>query len=174
MTWPLDAVLTVTADEVQLKASATGVAVDRARLVRELLGTFTSDASRTVTIRTGVAQPRINDAAAQEAKTVVETMMSGPAKVQYEAKTWTLSEAELSKMIRFESVESTSTHASTWRLVPVIGAREASKTIIPKVGVSLGNPPRDARFVTRGGKISIEPSKDGIGVDVEDFEQLAV
>jgi vancomycin resistance protein YoaR len=166
---PKDAVLTVTADEVQLKASATGLAVDRARLVSELLGTFTSDASRTVTIRTGVAQPRINDTAAREAKTVVETMMSGPAKVQYEAKTWTLSEAELAKMIRFEAVESTSTRTSAWHLVPVIAAREASKTIIPKVGVSLGNPPKNARFVTRGGKISIEPSKDGVGVDVEDF-----
>jgi vancomycin resistance protein YoaR len=166
---PEDAVLTVTPDEVKLKASATGVAVDRGLLVADLLGMFTSDATRTVTIRTHVAQPRINDAAAQEAKAVVETMMSGPAKVEYTTKSWTLTQAELAKMIRFESVESTGTRASTWHLVPVIGAREASKTIIPKVGASLGNPPKDARFVTHGGKISIEPSKDGVGVDVADF-----
>jgi vancomycin resistance protein YoaR len=166
---PKDAVLTVSADAVKMKPSATGVAVDRPRLVSELLGTFTSDATRTVTIRTGVAQPHINDAAAQEAKAVVETMMAGPAKVQYESKSWTLSEAELAKMVRFESIEATGQGASRWHLMPVIGAKEASKTIIPKVGASLGNPPKDARFVTRGGKISIEPSKDGVGVDVVDF-----
>lgn len=164
---PKDARLAVSATGVDMEPSATGIELDRVRLRGELLGAFASEASRTVAVRAKIAYPRIGDPEAREAKAVVETMMDGPVTVEYRSKSWTLSQAELAKMIVFESVESTGT--KKWRLVPLIGAREASRTIIPKVGASVGNPPVDARFVTRGGRVTIVPSKDGVGADVEDF-----
>ena len=40
---------------------------------------------------------------------------------------------------------------------------------MPKVGAALGTPPRDAKFKTSGGHVTIVPSKDGVGPDVVDF-----
>jgi vancomycin resistance protein YoaR len=164
---PRDAVLTVKADGVEMESSATGIAVDRGRMQSELLLAYTSEASRTVSIRAGIAYPHIGDQEAREAKATVETMMDGPVTVEYRAKSWTLSEAELAKMIVFQSVESTGTNK--WRLVPLVGAKESARIIVPKVGAALGAPPRDAKFVTKGGRVTITPSKDGVGPDVEDF-----
>jgi vancomycin resistance protein YoaR len=164
---PKDAELTVSTEGVKMDASATGIAVNRQRLQSELLLAFASETSRTVAIQAGIAYPHIGDAQANEAKATVETMMDGPVTVEYLAKSWTLSEAELAKMIIFQSVESTGTHK--WRLVPLIGTKQASQIIVPKVGAALGALPRDARFVTHGGRVSITPSKDGVGPDVEDF-----
>jgi vancomycin resistance protein YoaR len=164
---PKDAVLKVTADGVTMKPSATGVAVDRARLQSDLLGAFAAD-SRIVAVHADTAQPKINDAAAKSAQAVVEGMISGPATITYKTKSWPLSVDELAKMITFTQVETSGTPAA-WILDPVIGAKEASKTLVPKVGVALGTPPKSARFTTSGGSVSIVPSKDGIGPDIEEF-----
>lgn len=164
---PRDAVVTVKAEGVEMEPSATGIAVDRRKLQSELLLAYTSDTSRTVSIHAGIAYPHIGDQEARDAKATVETMMDGPVTVEYQAKSWTISQAELAKMIVFESVESTGT--KKWRLVPLVGTKESSKIIVPKVGAALGALPRDAKFVTRGGRVTITPSKDGVGPDVEDF-----
>ena len=166
---PKDAALVVTADAVTLKPSATGIALDRSRLRSDILGTFAASGSRTVTAKADTAQPKISDAAAKTTQGIVEQMVSGPVTVTYKAKHWTVSKAELAKMIRFQLVQPTGASGGAWVLDPLLGTAETSKTIVPKVGVSLGNPPKDARFVTRGGKVSIVPSKDGIGADIEEF-----
>jgi vancomycin resistance protein YoaR len=164
-----DASLSVTKNGVTLNPSATGISLDRTRLRRELLSAFISEGAPTVAAKADTAQPKISDAAAKSAQAVVETMVSAPATVTYKAKHWTLSIAELAKMIKLQSVQSTSAAGSGWVLVPTIGAHEASKTIVPKVGVALGNAPKDARFVARGGSVTIMASKDGVGPDVEEF-----
>jgi vancomycin resistance protein YoaR len=164
---PKDATLKVSLDKVALKPSATGIAVDRRRLERDLLSAFTAD-ERAVTARSFVAQPKINDAKARAARAVVETMLAGPATVTYKAKSWTVSTAELSKMITFQQVQ-TGGVSGPWVLDPLIGAQEASKTIVPRVGASLGNRPVNARFATRKGRVTVIASKDGVGPDVEEF-----
>ena len=136
-----------------------------------MLGAFTLEASRTVVAKADVAQPRISDAAARQAQTVVEKMISGPVTVTYRSKTWTISTAELAKMIKFQSVESTGSSArrtdGSWSRSSA--RKKPRKTIVPKVGAALGNPPQDARFVTHNGSVTIAPSKDGVGPDVEEF-----
>lgn len=165
---PKDAAVVVSADGVTTRPSATGIAVNRRALTVDLLNAFTSDASRTVTVHSGIAQPKISDAAAKAAKRIAETMISGPATVTYKSKSWTLSVGEIAKMMKFNSVEATGS-SGRWMLVPIIATEEASKTIVPKVGASLGNPPKDAHFVTRGGSVTLVASKDGTGPDVEQF-----
>jgi vancomycin resistance protein YoaR len=164
---PQDAVLKVTPDDVTIKPATTGVATDRARLQSDLLGSFASDA-RTIQLHAATSQPKINDLAAKAAQTVVQGMVSAPVEVTYNTKVWTLSTSELAKMITFNEVESTGTPYQ-WALDPVIAAKEASKTLVPKVGSALGTPPRNARFSTSGGSVTIVPSKDGVGPDIEAF-----
>ena len=165
---PRDAVLKVNADGVTLKSSATGIAVDRPKLERDLLGAFTAD-NRRVAVRAVTAQPKIDDASAKAAEAVVEKMISGPATITYRAKSWTLTAAELAKMISFQQVETSASAQSRWVLDPVISTKDASKTIVPKIGASLGNPPKNARFVTSGGSVHIVASMEGVGPDIEDF-----
>ena len=116
-----------------------------------------------------MAQPQISDAAAQAARQVVEKMLSGPATVTFRNKSWTLSQDELAKMISFQTLETTAGAQVRHVLNPIISAKDASRTLVPKIGSALGNPPVDARFKTSGGRVRIIPSRDGIGADVEDF-----
>jgi vancomycin resistance protein YoaR len=163
---PKDATLKVSADGVTTKPSATGVAVDREKLKRDLLATFAAD-QRVVQARAAVSQPRIDDEAAKSAREVVDTMISAEATMVYRSKSWKLSQAELAKMITFQQAEDSSTQR--WSLVPMIGTKEASKTIVPRIGSALGTPPKDARFHTSGGAVEIVPSRDGVGPDVAQF-----
>lgn len=163
---PRDASVSVSAKEVSVKPSATGIVADRALLESDVLGAFSTD-ERFVTIRATTARPRISDAEAEQAKATVEKMISGPVTVTYGARSWTLSVAELAKMITTPAIETSG--SAGWVLDPQIGTAEASKTIVPKVGTALGTPPRDARFKTQGGSVAIVPSKDGVGPDVQDF-----
>jgi vancomycin resistance protein YoaR len=163
---PRDASVSVSAKKVEVKPSATGVTADRALLESDILGAFASDA-RTIVVRVTTAQPRITDAEAQTAKATVEKMISGPATVTFAAKSWKLSAAEIAKMISAPAVETSS--VAGWVLDPKITTAEASKTIVPKVGAALGTPPRDAKFKTSGGSVTVIPSRDGVGPDVEDF-----
>jgi vancomycin resistance protein YoaR len=141
--------------------------VDRQALEVGILGAFAGD-NRTVVVKVGTAQPKINDAAAKQAQAVAETMLGGPATVTYGTKSWNLSVADIAKMLTFTQVEASGT-PNAWKLVTAIGAKEASKTIVPKIGAALGNPPVNAHFSTKGGKVKVVPGKDGTGADVADF-----
>ena len=48
-----------------------------------------------------------------------------------------------------------------------MSARAAGKAVIPAVGAKIGRPARDARFKTRSGSVTIVPSKNGIGPDMD-------
>jgi vancomycin resistance protein YoaR len=163
---PRDAAIKISAKKVEIKPSATGITVDRALLESDVLGAFTSDA-RVIAVRATTAQPRITDEEAQQAKSTVENMLAGPVMITYASKSWTLSTKELAKMISAPAMETSG--AAGWVLDPRVATAEASKTIVPKVGAALGTPPRDARFKTSGGEVSIVRSKDGVGPDVADF-----
>ena len=163
---PRDASVVVTAKQVTVKPSATGIAVDRALLESDVLGAFASDA-RAIAVRASTAQPRITDAEAAQAKATVEKMLAGPVTMTYATKSWTLSVNDLAKMISTPAIETTG--SGGWVLDPQIAASDASKTIVTKVGAALGTPPKDAKFRTSGGSVTIVPSKDGVGPDIGDF-----
>ena len=163
---PRDAAVSVSAKDVTVKPSATGVAVDRALLESELLGAFSSDA-RTVTVRATTAQPRITDAEADAARATVVKMLAGPVSVTFAKKSWSLSVNELAAMISTPATQTTG--SAGWVLDPQISAADASKTIVAKVGSALGTPPRNARFATSGGTVTIIASRNGVGPDVADF-----
>jgi vancomycin resistance protein YoaR len=167
---PRDAALKVSASGVTLKHAATGLAVDRRALESQILAAFGVGASRQVRVAATTLQPKVADSQAERAQTVAQQMVSGSATVTYKTKTWTLTRAELASMVQVRSVASSgSSGGSGWSLDPVIGAAQASKIIVPKVGAALGNSPVSATFAAHGTSVSIVRSKDGVGPDVADF-----
>ena len=112
-----------------------------------------------------VAKPKVSDAAAEKAKTVVLKMIGEPAQITYGAKKWTLSTTDIAKMISFRTLETSGSAGVA--LDPLIAAEDASKTLPPKLGGGLGRPPRDARFKTSSGTVVIVPSQEGVGPDIE-------
>lgn len=166
---PKSAALTISASGVTLVHSTTGRAVDRLAVERQILGAFGANASRRVLVVATTLQPKISDAAAEPARAAAAQMVSESASVTYKGKSWTLSRAELASMIEVHSVESSASSGSRWSLEPVIGTREAAKVIVPKIGAALGSAPVSATFVASGARVSIVPSKNGVGPDVSDF-----
>ena len=148
--------------------AADGIAVERARLQADLLRTFASQ-DRTVVLRTLVAKPKISDSTAQSVKLTVDKMISGPVIVTHGKDAWTLSAAELGKALKFVTVEATGVAGtpSGWTLAPTFSSSQLSKILAPKLGSALGNLPKDARFVTSNGSVTIVPSRDGVGPDVD-------
>lgn len=167
---PKDAVLRVSGTQVTAEAAADGVQIDRAALQDNLLRTFSSD-NRKVAVHTIVWKPRISDATAQSTKLVVEKMISGPATVIHGKDGWTLSAAELGRAIKFQAVEATGVAgtSSGWTLDPAFDSAQLLKALAPKLGAALGNQPRDARFETDNGSVTIVPSRDGVGPDVDEL-----
>ena len=165
---PIDAALKVTGTTVTSSPAQDGVGIERTVLQDGMLGAFSSG-NRTVVLRTVVAKPRISDAAAQSAKLVAQKMIAGPATVTHVKDTWTLSGTELGRAMKFQAVEATGAArtSSGWSLDPVFAPAQLSKVLAPKLGAALGNPPQDARFATNKGSVSIVPSRDGVGPDVD-------
>ena len=163
-----DATLEVSGVVVTPQPAADGIAVERARLQADLLRTFASQ-DRTVVLRTLVAKPKISDSTAQSVKLTVDKMISGPVIVTHGKDAWTLSAAELGKALKFVTVEATGVAGtpSGWTLAPTFSSSQLSKILAPKLGSALGNLPKDARFVTSNGSVTIVPSRDGVGPDVD-------
>lgn len=167
---PLDATLKIKGASVTVIPSADGVALERDVLAQRLLAAF-GGADRAMTAPVTTSKPKISDAAATQARTVVLEMIAAPATVTFKTKSWTFSRDDVARMIALRAVESTTgpsgSGAQAWVLEPYVSASEASKTIQPKLGVALGKPPVDARFKTTNGAVVIIPSQQGIGPDTE-------
>ena len=163
-----DASVKVSGTTVTTAPSANGVAVERIQLQDDIVGSFALQ-DHAVAVATVVAKPRISDATASSAKTVAEQMISAPATVTRDKNTWTLSRAELGKALAFRAVEATGVAgtASGFKLDVAFAPAQLKKTLSPKLGTALGNLPQDARFATSSGSVTIVPSKDGVGPDVD-------
>jgi vancomycin resistance protein YoaR len=164
---PTDASLTIKSAKITAKPASDGLSIRRDKLESDLLSTFTKD-YHTIAATAEVTKPRISDQGAADAKVVVQKMVSAPAAITFQKKTWTVSPKEISNLISFRAVAATGTAVAQpgWILEPFVSAAEASKTIVPKLGASLGTPPRDARFKTQKGSVTIVASQNGIGPDV--------
>ncbi len=163
---PTDAKVVVKGTKVTVEPSATGIELKRAAMSSELLSTFL-ETSRTVEAPVGVAQPAVSDQAAEDAKTVVEKMIAAPVTVTFSDKSWTFEPAEIAELIAFRTVEASGNASGKAVLEPYVSAEEASKTIAPKLGAEIGKPAVDAKFKTKAGTVTIIPSQQGVGPDVE-------
>jgi len=165
-----DAVAKVDGTSIEVKESADGVELKRDELTRALLAAYTAD-DKTIQAPVRTARPRIGNAAAEDAKVRALKMMGESLTVTYSGKSWTFSPSEIGKMIVFESVEPTGSAArrgsSAWKLVPRVTEEMTEEIVAPKLGASIGVPAKNAKFKTSKGKVTIVPSVDGVGADLE-------
>lgn len=144
--------------------SSKGRALDRTRFTPDLLGAFTST-SRRVSAPVSAVEPAVDDAAAQAALNTAKAFVASPARVVFGAKTMTFAPDTIAKWVAFRTADASAAAEATQPLSAYISSAELSGSVLPHIGI-VGTPPRDARFKTRNGVVTIIPSKDGRGPDV--------
>lgn len=171
----VDATVTITGTNA---AAADGT--DGSRLDRKAALPLISAAM--VSKRDGVKVPIVTEHRAvtldeaRKAADAANLMMSADANMTYKKKSWTLKPDQIAGMVAFRRSDS----ASDGSELPPAAGREVTllayispdraATVVPKiVGTALGRKARDAKFSTRGGKVTIIPSQTGIGPDIDRF-----
>lgn len=181
---PKDATVTIDGTEAAIVPSADGLDIVREAVEADLLEAFVST-ERAFEAVTAAVPVEVVDADAQQALQDALMMLSAPAEIRFEDKTWTFAPADIAKWIVFEKrdpVETSTTpeaveddagsEAATFSievprkvLVARIGADEISDTVLPKMGAIVVLP-TDAAFSVSNGVVTIIPHKDGTGPDL--------
>lgn len=170
---PVDATVKFKDGAPEVIPSKNGVALRRDALKASILAAMLSE-KRRVQVPVEVAAVQVTDAEAAEAAAVAKTMVAGPVDVSYESKTWTFPADDIAKWIVFRRSDDTATPdaiatASTQNvtLLPLISAKKAAKSVVPAVGAKVGHQAKNARFKTANGQVTIIPSQDGVGPDMD-------
>jgi len=176
---PEDASVSIDGTQATVVPGKDGLALDRDKTARLVLAAMLA-ADKNVAAPVVTAPVTITDAEAEQARALAEQMMSGPAVVTFEKKAWTFEPKTIAKWVAFRRSDTTNTADSeeaaqaaattaptAVNLVCYISPEQAGKTVIPRLGAKVGHPARDARFKTRSGSVTIIPSKNGIGPDME-------
>lgn len=162
---PVDAGIEMDGTTPKVTPSAAGRGLRRNEASSAVLAAFLTDAHQ-VAAPVGEVAVRITDEDAEAATKIVDQMVSADAKVTLGEKEWVFAPAEIANWLAFRAVEA-SAGADDWVLQPYVSQVETSKTVLPALGAKVGRPARDAKFKTRSGHVTIVPSQDGIGPDIE-------
>lgn len=186
---PQDARIAIENTDASIVPAVLGIGVRHPDAKTGVLQAFAAT-DRKVELPVDFLPVRITDKDAEGALTDVRAILAGPVTVTDDSKKWEFSPAEVAKWIAFETTPvitsgaapaegaatqsgepapangTTPETAEHWVLTAYISADEASETVRVRVG-EVGTPPVDARFQVGGGNVSIVPSRDGVGVDVE-------
>jgi vancomycin resistance protein YoaR len=170
---PRDAQVVIEGTEARLEPAVLGIAVRDDEVHEQLLRAFVST-DRDVECLVDFTPVRVTDTDAQQALADTQRMLAGPVNVTDESKSWEFAPAEIAPWIDFRLVPTPSAAATESAgaenersvLEAYISSEEASATVLAKVGEA-GVPPVDARFQVGGGNVTIIPSRDGVGIDVE-------
>lgn len=170
---PRDAAVVIEGTEARLEPAVLGIAVRDEEVREQLLQAFVST-DREVECVVDFTPVSITDTDAQEALEDTRSMLAGPVTVTDDSKTWEFTPAEFAPWIAFRTVPEPSAVATESAggdngrsvLEAYISSDEASATVLAKVGEA-GTPPVDAQFQVGGGNVTIIPSRDGVGIDVE-------
>ena len=111
---------------------------------------------------TVVAQPAIDDAEAKAAMSVAKAFVAAPAKVTRGAKSWSFGPTELASWTSFRPVGKTGEERLQAYIDPVALADFDQRDSFGKLGTA----PRNASFKVDNGRVTIVPSKDGVGPDI--------
>lgn len=178
---PVDAGVKMNGVKASVVPGSDGMALDRERASAEMLESFLSD-DRRVEAPVVVDEVEITDAEAASVARLAEQMVAEPVKVTYEGKAWTFTPEQVASWLAFKrsdeaSAAGTSVIAASddesgsvdggITLVVHVDAELVGKTAIPKIGADIGREAKNAKFTTANGKVTIVPSQDGIGPDVD-------
>ena len=189
---PSDAEIVIEGTTATLVSAEVGVAMRREDVGTTLLETFATEETQ-FAVPVDFVPVSITDADAEDALYDAEAMMSGPVEVTYADEAWEFSAEEVGSWIRFRAIPVTEegtqvagagasaddgaeSFGSVVASIPpgvqrqmleaYIDSDVASETVTPRVGEA-GKPAVDATFKVRSGEVSIVPSEDGVGPDVE-------
>lgn len=178
---PVDASVTVSGTEVKAVSGEDGLALDRAKVRRAILSAMLSQ-DRTVDAPVVVRAMDITLDDAEAAAAVARRMVDGPVNVTHGEGSWRLEPSDIARLVAFrrsdaptesiesdeddDSLEPTAT-AADLSLVAYISPKAVAKHVVPIVGAQVGRPAKNARFKTSDGKVTIIPSEEGIGPDVD-------
>lgn len=175
---PVDAKVTISGDKASVVPAKAGSGLDRSAAERLILTAMLSE-KRTIDAPIVTVPVNISDEDAKAAADVADRMLDGPASVTYGTKSWQFGTNDIAKWIAFrnsdapeQSLEDSQTIASSdssvdATLVAYISQSGLSKTVVPKVGAKVGHPAKNARFKTANGVVTIIPSEEGVGPDLE-------
>ncbi len=166
---PVDAMVVVKDGDVQLEKAKEGRQLNRTKLAELVLIAFASRTERRVEAPIEIAKVDITDQEAQAAASVAKQMLSAPATITYAKKKWEFDPAALGEWIAFRAVPATpasGTPTGENVLEAYVSEELAADPVTKSLGTTVGRPAKDARFRTSSGRVTIEPSQDGIGPDV--------
>lgn len=177
---PRDATITIDGTVAAISRAENGMDVVRDELHARVLKAFVSEV-REVAVPTGTVPVEVVDADAEDALRDASSMLSGPATVTFEDKSWTFQPADIARWIVFEKrdrAEATSTPVVAPSRDGTLAAPPVRKVLValigeePLAGIVTGSfgavvvEPTDASFTVSNGVVSIVPHRDGTGPDV--------
>jgi vancomycin resistance protein YoaR len=157
---PKDAVIKIKGVKMALQPSSKGQALDRTR-AQALLTAGLLSKVRVFEVPTAVVDPAIDDTEAAAAMKVARAFLAAPATVTRGTKTWRFSPAELASWTSFRPVGKTGEERLEAYIDPA-ALTDATKGSFGK----LGKAPQNAQFKVDNGRVTIVPSKDGVGPDI--------
>ncbi len=190
---PRSAAVVIEGTDARLEPAELGVALRRDALVEGLAAGLVAE-ERTIEARVEFTPVRIADDGAAQALADARAMLDGPVTVVHDEAEWEFSAAEIATWISFREVPVGSGKTTTGASVPgsasvdATAAQEATGSPAPAVETyeleayidyekardllmsrtgSAGRDPVDARFQVGGGNVTIIPSQDGVGPDIE-------
>ncbi len=180
---PKDAGVVITGTRVSVTPSASGTEVDRDSTKRLLLAAFAAS-DHTVDVPLRTAAPTVTDVAATVAADEAKEMLAADVEIAYDSDRWTFAPEAIAKWIAFRRTSDASASAGSSaagtspvgsleptgdpehvRLEAFVDPAQVRKLVLPKIG-AVGRPAKDATFQVSSGSVSIVPSRDGVGPDV--------
>jgi vancomycin resistance protein YoaR len=169
---PVDSAVEIVGTEPRVVSGENGVKLDRPEATRRITAAFLESA-RTVKAPVIADVVEVDDAEAQAAADVAKRLLSAPATVTLAEKEWTFKPDQIARWIEFvqapasESSASVSSSDSGLLLQAVISSEKAADSVTEALGTKVGRPAVNARFKTSNGSVTIVPSKDGTGPDLD-------
>lgn len=180
-----DARVEIEGTTATLVSATLGVALRRPQVTEKLLAAFASD-DRLVRLDVDFVPAHVSDADAKQALQDARSMLSGPAVVDWESRSWTFQPSTIAGWISFRpvvpgsenasasvsaapaaSADSTATSVAAERMVLQVYLEESalSEAILPLTG-DIGRPAVNAKFVVDGGRITVSGGQVGLGPDM--------
>ncbi|MDA3935658.1 MAG: VanW family protein [Actinomycetota bacterium] len=189
---PKDASISIEGMEATIVPAVVGVSVRADAVESDMIAALGSADVRNVSLQVDFTPVSVTDEDAQQALADAKTFMSDGVTVVFEDQKWDFTSQEVATWIAFRAeiadpsvgdasaVDTETTTATAdgspqseiapggdrMHLVAFISADAASSTIGPRVGAA-GKAPVDARFTVDGDSVSVVPSQDGVGPDIE-------
>ncbi len=177
---PTDATVVVDGEKLTVRPARDGRALARDRAGRMVLAAMVSG-SRTVQAPVKTVHPAVSDDDAEAAKAKAAMMIGAEVTIAHAKKRWEFSPRDIAGWLAFERsdrlegqdgsrsapVPGSIGSDDEVTLIPVVSAEKVRRSVMPVVGARVGRPPKDARFSTANGRVTIIPSEEGIGPDID-------